>query len=305
MKARIIKPGFFVNDTLAGCDPLARILFAGLWCVADREGKVEWSPKRLQTQILPYDNVNIYELAKQLEESGFICTFLHNRTPYIKILRFEAHQKIHLRERASEIPEPNSETLTTLDDIGIFPNNGDLPLFPNGCPNTGKGSAKASPAQSLNISKPITSTYSSSPNNQGCLIIKKEVNSSKLVDGWLAVVLAPFQIASDLLDPPFLRIPLVHRGEEFVVRESLVRELADTYQGVDVRYQLKRLKRWNESNPTRRKTKRGIQKHIDIWMSKQQDIGRVQTIRPKTSLVVDEEKNEQMREYMRKYHGGV
>ena len=35
-RARNIKPGFFTNDVLADCDPLARLLFAGLWTVADR-----------------------------------------------------------------------------------------------------------------------------------------------------------------------------------------------------------------------------------------------------------------------------
>ena len=53
MRARNLKPGFFKNDALAECDPLARILFEGLWCMADREGRLECHPKRIKAEILP------------------------------------------------------------------------------------------------------------------------------------------------------------------------------------------------------------------------------------------------------------
>lgn len=46
--ARNIKPGFFTNDVLAACDQLARLLFAGLWTVADRAGRLEDRPKRIK-----------------------------------------------------------------------------------------------------------------------------------------------------------------------------------------------------------------------------------------------------------------
>lgn len=36
MRARNIKPGFFSNDLLPECEPLARLLFIGLWCMADK-----------------------------------------------------------------------------------------------------------------------------------------------------------------------------------------------------------------------------------------------------------------------------
>jgi hypothetical protein len=53
-RSRNIKPGFFLNDELAECEPLARILFAGLWCIADREGRLEDRPKRIKAEVLPY-----------------------------------------------------------------------------------------------------------------------------------------------------------------------------------------------------------------------------------------------------------
>ena len=37
-RARILKPGFFANELLADINPYGRLLFAGLWTLADREG---------------------------------------------------------------------------------------------------------------------------------------------------------------------------------------------------------------------------------------------------------------------------
>lgn len=66
-RARNIKPGFFANEDLAECDPLARLLFAGLWCLADREGRLEDRPKRIRAELLPYDSCDADELLNQLQ----------------------------------------------------------------------------------------------------------------------------------------------------------------------------------------------------------------------------------------------
>lgn len=48
----------------------------------------------------------------------------------------------------------------------------------------------------------------------------------------------------------------------------------ETYQAVDVEQELKKMAAWLDSNPTRRKTRRGITKFINGWLSRQQDSGR-------------------------------
>lgn len=49
----------------------------------------------------------------------------------------------------------------------------------------------------------------------------------------------------------------------------------ETYPAVDVENELKRMVAWLDSNPTRRKTKRGITKFINSWLARQQDKGVV------------------------------
>jgi hypothetical protein len=107
-RSRNIKPGFFANEDLAECDPLARILFTGLWCIADRAGRLEDRPKRIRAEVLPYDACDADQLLAQLEKHGFILRYVADGNPYIQVLNFEKHQNPHVKEAKSTIPAPAS-----------------------------------------------------------------------------------------------------------------------------------------------------------------------------------------------------
>jgi hypothetical protein len=107
-RARNIKPGFFKNDLLAECNPLARILFTGLWCEADREGRLEDRPKRLKADCLPYDDCDVGELLNELADREFITRYECDGKKYIAVNEFLKHQNPHAREVPSSIPAPAS-----------------------------------------------------------------------------------------------------------------------------------------------------------------------------------------------------
>ena len=107
-RARNIKPGFFANEELAECEPLARLLFAGLWCLADREGRLEDRPKRIRAEILPYDMCDAEDLLNQLQARGFILRYSHGEGRFIQVLKFDSHQNPHMKEAKSSIPAPGS-----------------------------------------------------------------------------------------------------------------------------------------------------------------------------------------------------
>lgn len=113
-RARNIKPGFFKNDVLAECDPLARILFAGLWCEADRAGRLEDRPKKIKAECLPYDTCDIESLLNQLVSHGFILRYESCGCRYIQILAFERHQNPHKNEAISTIPAPELHRTSTV-----------------------------------------------------------------------------------------------------------------------------------------------------------------------------------------------
>jgi len=108
MRARNIKPGFFKNEDLAELGPYAQLLFEGLWCLADREGRLEDRPKRIKAEVFPYydPKPEIKTLFGQLAKSGFILQYSVNENNYIEIINFTKHQTPHVRESVSTIPEP-------------------------------------------------------------------------------------------------------------------------------------------------------------------------------------------------------
>lgn len=95
-----------MNDKLAEVDPLGRILFAGLWCIADREGRLEDRPKRIKAEVLPYDDCDVDELLNQLAEREFIIRYEVDGEKYIQVVNFIKHQNPHYKEVPSEIPAP-------------------------------------------------------------------------------------------------------------------------------------------------------------------------------------------------------
>jgi len=108
-RARNIKPGFFLNDELAEIEPLGRLLFAGLWTIADREGRLEDRAKKIRAEVLPYDDCNVEELLCNLAEHGFIIRYRVGNEKYIQITNFSKHQNPHKNEKESDIP-PFDET---------------------------------------------------------------------------------------------------------------------------------------------------------------------------------------------------
>lgn len=109
-RARLIKPRFFTNDDLAEISPLGRLLFIALWTIADREGRLEYRPKRIKVDCLPYDNCNIEELISHLQKMEFLSIYQVENNQYIQITNFTKHQNPHVREQASEIPGPEQGT---------------------------------------------------------------------------------------------------------------------------------------------------------------------------------------------------
>jgi hypothetical protein len=105
MRARNIKPGFFKNEKLGELPPEARLLFAGLWCLADREGRLEDRPKRIKADLFPYDSFEIEPLLERLVGAGFIQRYqAADEFKAIQILTFRKHQTPHSKEGASTIP---------------------------------------------------------------------------------------------------------------------------------------------------------------------------------------------------------
>ena len=113
-RTRSIKPGFFDNEILGDLPPLTRLLFIGLWTIADREGRLEDKPRRIKKMLMGYDDVDadgVDQMLQSLHDTGFIFRYSIDGNNYIQIVNFLKHQNPHIREKASEIPPPPPELI--------------------------------------------------------------------------------------------------------------------------------------------------------------------------------------------------
>jgi hypothetical protein len=147
----VLKPGFFTNEFLLELPFEYRLLFAGLWCHADRKGRLEDRPKRLRMLIFPADDVDIDAGLSALASKGFILRYEVDGQRYISIVKFLDHQKPHLREAVSTIPDPpiseqkhrSTTKVGAEHDLGSVEPGGDLGL---GTWDLGLGSGGNAPA---------------------------------------------------------------------------------------------------------------------------------------------------------------
>lgn len=130
-RARNIKPSFFTNDTLAEIVPLGRLLFQGLWCHADREGRMEDRPRKLKAEILPYDDCDVESLLDELDRHGFITRYEVGGRQFIQVVNFCKHQNPHIKEPASQIPEMPSHDASTVQAPFDFGSDPADPLNPH------------------------------------------------------------------------------------------------------------------------------------------------------------------------------
>lgn len=103
-RARNIKPGFFKNEHLIELPYEFRLLFVGLWTLADREGRLEDRPKRIKLELFPGDSVDVDAGLSALESSGFVFRYVVDGKGYIQVTEFLKHQNPHPREAASVLP---------------------------------------------------------------------------------------------------------------------------------------------------------------------------------------------------------
>jgi hypothetical protein len=103
-RARNIKPKFFLNGELVELPFHTRLLFIGLWCLADREGRLEDRPKQIKMEIFPADDVNIDASLAELAAAGFITRYRICDRAYLQVVNFLKHQNPHHREPPSTIP---------------------------------------------------------------------------------------------------------------------------------------------------------------------------------------------------------
>lgn len=71
-------------------------------------------------------------------------------------------------------------------------------------------------------------------------------------------------------EPPIITITLNDKSE-YPIYQKMIDDYKELYPAVDIIQELKKMKGWCNSNPTKRKTKRGILRFINSWLARKQD----------------------------------
>lgn len=244
-RARNIKPGFFENEILADLEPHARLLFIGLWLLCDRDGRMEYRPKRIGAKLFPYEPLNIAELHGKLCTAGFITIYTVEGKDYLQVNEFVKHQAPHPKEKAGECPPPPQTT----DDAGPV-NSPEKP----GNYTASSGKDGTSPSDSLNPDSLNPDSNTTAP-------------SSADADS------TPEDCSSELVEPespPACWLPAIS-GSDVPVTEAQIAEWSEAYPAIDVLSEVRKAKVWLDANPKNRKTKSGMARFVVNWLSRAQD----------------------------------
>lgn len=114
-RARNIKPGFFRNADLVELPYEVRLLFIGLWTVADRRGRLEDRPKQIKMELFPADDININDALDSLASIGLIHRYEAAGVKCIEVVNFEKHQNPHKAEQESALPDRGGNIASTVN----------------------------------------------------------------------------------------------------------------------------------------------------------------------------------------------
>lgn len=129
MRIRNVRPEFFTDEDLADLAPEVRLLFVGLWCLADWEGRLEDRPRRIKRQLFPSDAFDIEAGLEDLVRIGSIVRYEVGGTRVVWIRNFRRYQIISKRERenASKLPAcPGTIPAPYMDSTSTIPTPTDV-----------------------------------------------------------------------------------------------------------------------------------------------------------------------------------
>lgn len=123
MKQRIrsIKPEAFIDAKLWDVEavhPHAFRIFAGLWTIADREGRFEWKPREIAALLMPYRQEAVAPTLDALVCAGLVRRYEVRGDQYATLPGFLKHQVPNAREPQSSLPLPPWLSPDAPDDDG-------------------------------------------------------------------------------------------------------------------------------------------------------------------------------------------
>ena len=124
-RIRTIKPEFWRSPDVMALDYFQRLLFIGLWNLADDEGRGVYDPSAIAADLFlteyslsPHGVLTeVSNAFLEYEKRGMIAVFEANFRQYFQIVHWAEHQKPN-RPSRSKFPAPTSENIISLNAHG-------------------------------------------------------------------------------------------------------------------------------------------------------------------------------------------
>lgn len=88
-KIRALKPDFWTDEAVVSVQPLARLLFQGLWNYACDNGHVQDKPFQIKMRILPADSCDVGALLDELADADLIT----RANGVVTVINLSVHQR--------------------------------------------------------------------------------------------------------------------------------------------------------------------------------------------------------------------
>jgi len=225
----------------------------------DDYGRGSADPELLKGFVFPrlkrHRESDIEKALTELADLGSLHLYTVDGEPFLCLPNWGAHQRIQTkRSKFPAPPEINSNSQETTADNS----NSQSFTVINGNPPLSTVTHGESPPES----NPNPNT---NPNTKG----SKDYCSELPSDDGPPNQNPPLSTVTHG-DQPIITLTLNDKSE-YPIYEEQCQEWAGLYPAVDVIQQLRHMRGWLTSNPSKRKTKRGILGFINTWLRKEQD----------------------------------
>lgn len=245
MPNRIIKESICTSESIDSLTWFEEAFFYRLIVNCDDYGLMDARPKVLKAKLFPLkDRVTVKEITDalvKLADAGCIQLYEVEHKPFLRLTTWGDHQRI--RNKKTKYPEPEIDNLrTTADNRQTLDSN----LLSNDRP---PARVYENPIQSESESE-VESEYCTEQNSA-----PKRGKPQKEDRGEIVMTLT----LNDKSEYPFCM--------------DDVSNWKELYPAVDILSELRKMKGWLDANPKRRKTKSGIMRFVNGWLSRAQDSG--------------------------------
>ena len=239
MPNRVLKESICTSDDMAALSWFEQALFTRLIVTVDDYGRADARASIIKGRLFPLDDVKPAEIEKGLkhmEELGMVRLYSVAGKPYLLLTAWKKHQQP--RAKISKFPAPEDD-----------------------CNQLQADESKCKQMQADVPDKRYTindTRYTINDNNISCA---EPAESDPAPE--------PEQQEKE---PPVITLPL-NDGTEYPILQADVDKWAGLYPAVDVTQELRNMWGWLDANPTKLKTKKGVRRFINSWLSREQDKG--------------------------------